>query len=89
MERPPRDRKERLFSWDVKVFWLLLAIASQLLLTAVLSQLQAIRDAFGVLIPSVTDIGIILGVGLFVLISMEVVKAVLRAKLKVGREIRP
>jgi hypothetical protein len=55
----------------------------------VLLQLQAIRDAFGVIIPSVTNIGIILGIGLLVLISMEVVKAVLRAKLKVGREISP
>jgi hypothetical protein len=56
----------------------------------VLLQLQAIRDAFGVLIPSVTDIGIILGIGLLVFITMEVVKAVLRSRLKVGRkEISP
>jgi hypothetical protein len=53
----------------------------------VLLQLQAIRDAFGVLIPSVIDIGIIRAIGLLVFISIEVVKAVLRAKLKVGREI--
>jgi Ca2+-transporting ATPase len=148
MERPPRDPKESVFSWDVKAFvmlailiecpiflwifyhefqhitharteiffmfiiieliialnfrsmrysilkalphkWLLLAIASQLVLTAVLLQLPTIRDAFGVIMPSVSDIGVILCVGLFVLISMEVVKAVLRAKLKVGREINP
>jgi hypothetical protein len=39
--------------------------------------------------PSVSDIGVIVDVGLFVLISMEVVKAFLRTKLKVGREISP
>jgi hypothetical protein len=89
MQRPPRDPKESVFSWDVKVFWLLLSIASQLVLTAVLLQLPAIRNAFGVIMPSVSDIGVIVDVGLFVLISMEVVKAFLRTKLKVGREISP
>jgi len=148
MERPPRDPKESVFSWDVRIFmllailiecpiflwiffhefhniaharteiffmfvvieliialnfrsmrysifrafphkWLLLAIASQLLLTAVLIQFPAIRRGFGIIIPSATDIGIILGIGLIVLISMEIVKVIIRAKPGVGRKINP
>ena len=67
--------------------WLLIAIVWELLLITVLIQFPAIRDAFGILRPSGSDLAIILGIGLLVFISMEVVKAVLRAKLKVGREI--
>ncbi|UCH08342.1 MAG: cation-translocating P-type ATPase, partial [Deltaproteobacteria bacterium] len=66
--------------------WLLIAIVWELLLITVLIQFPAIRDAFGILRPSGSDLALILGIGLLVFISMEVVKAVLRAKLKVGRE---
>jgi Ca2+-transporting ATPase len=66
--------------------WLLIAIVWELLLITVLIQFPAIRDAFGILRPSGLDLAMILVVGLLVFISMEVVKAVLRAKLKVGRE---
>ena len=148
MERPPRDPKESIFSWDVRTFilvailiecpiflwvffhefhdivharteiffmfvvieliialnfrsmrysifralphkWLLLAITSQLLLTAVLIQFPTVRRGFGIIIPSATDIGIILGIGLIVLISMEIVKVIIRAKLGMGRKINP
>jgi len=65
------------------------AIAWELLLIAVLIQFAAIRGAFGILMPSASDIGIILGIGLIVLISMGVVKAILRAKVGVGRRINP
>ena len=140
MERPPRDPKESVFSWDVRAFillalfieipfffflfyhelydithartetfflfiiieliialnfrsmrysvfkspphmWLVLSIVSQIILTAVLIQIPAIRDSFGIIKPSTTDIGIILAFGVIVFISMEVVKAVLRAKM--------
>ena len=148
MERPPRDPKESIFSWDVRTFilvaiiiecpiflwiffhefhdivharteiffmfvvieliialnfrsmrysifralphkWLLLAITSQLLLTAVLIQFPTVRRGFGIIIPSATDIGITLGIGLIVLISMEIVKVIIRAKLGMGRKINP
>jgi Ca2+-transporting ATPase len=140
MERPPRDPKESVFSWDVRAFillalfieipfffflfyhqlgdmaharteqlflfiiieliialnfrsmrysvfkspphmWLVISIISQLILTAVLIQIPSIRDAFGILKPSATDIGIILAFGVVVFISMEVVKAFLRKKM--------
>jgi Ca2+-transporting ATPase len=140
MQRPPRDPKESVFSWDVRAFillalfieipfffylfyhelgdmaharteqlflfiiieliialnfrsmrysvfklpphmWLVISIISQLILTAVLIQIPSIRDAFGIIKPSATDIGIILAFGVVVFISMEVVKAFLRKKM--------
>jgi Ca2+-transporting ATPase len=148
MQRPPRDPKESVFSWDVKVFillalfieipfffflfyhelsdmalarteqlflfiiieliialnfrsmrhsvfklpphmWLIISIISQLILTAVLIQIPSIRNAFGVLKPPSYTLLIILGFGVVVFISMEIVKAVIRSKMAVGRKISP
>ena len=61
--------------------WLVISIISQLILTAVLIQIPSIRDAFGIIKPSISDLLIILGFGIVVFISMEVVKAVLRKKM--------
>jgi Ca2+-transporting ATPase len=139
MQRPPRDPKESVFSWDVTAFimmafliespfffflffhnltdiriarteifflfiaieliialnfrslrysifkapphkWLLIAITSQILLTAMLIQLPSVRDSFGIGKPSLYDLGIILGFGAFVSASMEFIKALLRRK---------
>ena len=144
MQRPPRDPKESVFSWDVRLFillalfieipfffflfynklsnmaqarteqfflfiiieliivlnfrsmrysvfklpphlWLVLSIISQIVLTAILLQISSIRDAFGVLKPSFSDLRIILGFGVFVFISMEIIKAVIRSKMTVGK----
>jgi Ca2+-transporting ATPase len=146
MQRPPRDPKESVFSWDVKAFismalllespfffflffheltdltyartemlflfiiieliialnfrsmrysifkapphmWLILSILSQLILTAILIQIPAVREAFGVVIPSFSTLGIILGFGIIVFISMEVIKAIIRKRIQVGRGI--
>jgi Ca2+-transporting ATPase len=65
--------------------WLVLSILSQILLTVVLIQIPSIRDAFGILNPSASDLQIILGFGIVVFISMEVIKAILRRKMAVGR----
>jgi Ca2+-transporting ATPase len=140
MERPPRDPKESVFSWDVRAFillalfieipfffflfyhelydishartetfflfiiieliialnfrsmrysifkapphkWLLLALVWEFALIAFLVQLPSVRDAFGIMKPSTTDIEIILAFGIIVFISMEVVKAILRRKM--------
>jgi Ca2+-transporting ATPase len=148
MQRPPRDPKESVFSWDVRAFialallieipfffflfyhdlndiaharteifflfiiieliiafnfrsmrysifkapphkWLVWAILSQVILTAALIQIPTIRDAFGIIMPSVSDIGMILGFGVVVFISMEVMKAILRKKMQVGRRQMP
>jgi Ca2+-transporting ATPase len=67
--------------------WLLLALAWELALIAFLVQLPTVREAFGINKPSVSDIGIILGFGVVVFISMEVLKAVLRRKMSAGRKL--
>jgi len=146
MERPPRDPKESVFSWDVRAFillalfieipfffflfyhelydithartetfflfiiieliialnfrsmrysvfkspphmWLVLSIVSQIILTALLIQIPSIRDSFGIIKPSATDIEVILSFGVVVFISMEVIKAILRRKMAAARNI--
>jgi Ca2+-transporting ATPase len=146
MQRPPRDPKESVFSWDVRAFillalfieipfffflfyhelydithartetfflfiiieliialnfrsmrysifkarphkWLLLALLWEFALIAFLVQFPSMRDAFGIIKPSASDLGIIIGFGVVVFISMEVVKAILRKKMIVGRRI--
>jgi len=146
MQRPPRDPKESVFSWDVRAFiilallievpffyylfyneltdltharteifflfiiieliialnfrsmrysifkarphkWLLLAIGWELVLIAVLIQIPSVRDAFGIIKPSFSDLQIILGFGIIVFISMEVIKVILRKKMSPGKRI--
>jgi Ca2+-transporting ATPase len=146
MQRPPRDPKESVFSWDVRAFillalivevpffyflfynqlsdithartetfflfiiieliialnfrsmrysifkapphrWLILALVWEFALIAVLIQFASVRDAFGIIKPSAKDIGIILAFGVVVFISMEVIKALLRAKLHARRKL--
>jgi Ca2+-transporting ATPase len=67
--------------------WLLLALVWELILITLLVQIPSVREAFGIHKPSSTDIGIILGFGVVVFISMEVVKAVIRSKMAVGRRM--
>ncbi|MFZ2055296.1 MAG: cation-translocating P-type ATPase [Candidatus Aminicenantales bacterium] len=140
MERPPRDPRESVFSWDVKAFilmalvietpffyllffhdfshleharteiffmfiivelvivlnfrslrfsifkvpphrWLILAILWELVLVSVLVRIPSVRDAFGILIPTISDLGIIFGFSIFVFAAMEIAKAALRRKL--------
>jgi hypothetical protein len=50
-------------------------------------QIPSIRDAFGVIKPPNSTFLIILGFGVVVFISMEIVKAVIRSKMAVGRKI--
>jgi Ca2+-transporting ATPase len=65
--------------------WLLIALAWELALIAVLIQLPSVREAFGIIKPSATDLGIIFGFGIIVFISMEVIKAIIRSKMPTGR----
>ncbi len=61
--------------------WLLLALLWEFALIAFLVQFPSMRDSFGIIKPSASDLGIIIGFGIVVFISMEVVKAVLRKKM--------
>ncbi|SPD73104.1 Calcium-transporting ATPase [uncultured Desulfobacterium sp.] len=140
MQRPPRDPKESVFSWDVRAFialallieipfffflfyhelydkaharteifflfiiielvialnfrsmrysifkapphkWLLLALFWEIALIFVLIQFPSMREAFGIIKPSASDLGIIAGFGLAVFISMEIVKGLVRSKM--------
>jgi len=67
--------------------WLVLSIISQIILTALLIQIRRYRDSFGIIKPSATDIEVILGFGVVVFISMEVIKAILRKKMAAARKI--
>ncbi|MDH4264887.1 MAG: cation-translocating P-type ATPase [Deltaproteobacteria bacterium] len=146
MQRPPRDPKESVFSWDVKAFlllalvieipfffylffheladiqhartgifflfiaieliialnfrsmrysifkvpphkWLILAVASQVVLTAILIEIPSIRGAFEILKPTTSDLRVILSFGGVVFISMEVIKAILRKKMRQGKAV--
>ncbi len=61
--------------------WLLIALVWEFALIAFLVQLPTVREAFGIIKPTTTDLGIIIGFGVIVFISMEVVKAVIRSKM--------
>ncbi len=61
--------------------WLILAILSQVVLTFVVIQIPQIREAFGISRPSYSTMKMLLGFGVVVFISMEVIKAFLRKKM--------
>lgn len=61
--------------------WLIIAIVWEIILIAALIQFPSVRDSFGIIKPSASDLGIILGFGFFVFVSMEAIKAFLRRKL--------
>jgi P-type Ca2+ transporter type 2C len=67
--------------------WLILANLSQVVLTVFLVQLPAIQEAFGITMLSFSDLRIILGFGVVVFISMEVIKAIMRKQMA-GRRIK-
>jgi Ca2+-transporting ATPase len=58
--------------------WLILAIGWELLLLAFLIQIPAVREAFGIGLPTLGDFGLVLAVGLFVLVAIELTKLTLR-----------
>jgi Ca2+-transporting ATPase len=60
---------------------LVLAILSQVLLVAGLVQFPAIRDSFGIELPTLPMIGMILGFSGFVFLAMEAVKRVMSKRM--------
>jgi len=65
--------------------WLLVAIFWEIVLVAVLIQIGPVREAFGILKPGVRDLAIIAGFSGVVFFSMEVVKAILRRRMPMGK----
>jgi len=139
MQRPPRDPKESVFSWDVKSFilravliesplflfvffrdlediahartevfflfvivelvialncrslvhsvfkapphkWLVIALAWEVVLIAGLIQIPAVRESFGINIPTLSDMAFITALGVAVFVIIEATKAFLRRR---------
>jgi Ca2+-transporting ATPase len=60
--------------------WLVIAVVSQVALTAGLLLIPSIRAGFGILPPRLQDIELMLAFGAFVFLSMEGIKAYLRRR---------
>ena len=60
--------------------WLLIAIGLELALIAVLVQFDAVREAFGINMPTLGDVGFVLALGVGICVSIEIVKAGLRKR---------
>lgn len=58
--------------------WLLAAVGWELALVAGLIQIPAVREAFGIVLPTARDLGVIGAFGLVVFALMEGIKAFLR-----------
>lgn len=67
--------------------WLIIALAWEIVLIVVLIQIPSVREAFGIMKPSFSDMAIILGFGLVVFVMIELTKVILRRKMTVGRRI--
>jgi Ca2+-transporting ATPase len=55
--------------------WLLLAIVWELALIGVLIQFPAVRDAFGITMPSASNLGLIVALGVGIVVVIEAAKA--------------
>jgi Ca2+-transporting ATPase len=60
--------------------WLLIAIGWELALLAVLIQFESVREAFGIAMPSWSDVGFVLIVGAGVMATIELAKGLLRRR---------
>ena len=60
--------------------WLVIAIVWELALIAVLVQFEAVREAFGINMPTWSDIGFVLVLGVGIMISIEIAKLALRRR---------
>ena len=60
--------------------WLLMAIFWELVLAAVLIQVPTLRESFGIRLPTLADLGIVSAISAVVLLSMEVLKFLLRKR---------
>jgi len=61
--------------------WLLIAIAWELALIAVLIQFDSVREAFGIRMPTWESVGFVILIGIGIMISIEIAKAWLRRRL--------
>jgi Ca2+-transporting ATPase len=60
--------------------WLVIALAWEIALIAVLIWVPAVRESFGINIPSWSDLGLITALGVAVFAIIEATKAILRRR---------
>jgi Ca2+-transporting ATPase len=60
--------------------WLLIAIVWELALIALLIQFASVREAFGIVMPAWSDVGFVLLVGTGVMVTIELLKLLLRKR---------
>jgi Ca2+-transporting ATPase len=65
--------------------WLLIAVTWEIVLITVLVQIPSVREAFGIIQPSFSDLALIVAFGLVVFVVIEATKFVLRKQMPVGR----
>ena len=66
--------------------WLLLSVVFNVIALIVLTQIPAVRDAFGIQKPLASDLLIILGSCVVLTIGSEVLKVILRKKMPAGKK---
>jgi len=69
--------------------WLLLAIFWELVLVFGLLQIPALRETFGIRLPTFADLAIVTAISFVVLLSMEALKAFLRRRPEAGAPSAP
>jgi Ca2+-transporting ATPase len=67
--------------------WLWIAIAWELALIAALLQFDAIRDAFGIRMPTMGEVALVIGLGFAVMASIELLKAWLATRKPAARGV--
>ena len=68
--------------------WLLIALAWEIALVVVLVQIPAVRQAFGINMPSAGELAVIAAFGLFVMAIIELTKVVMRRRPDRQRDFR-
>ena len=67
--------------------WLILALVWEMVLIGVLIQIPSVREAFGIMKPSLSDLALIFVFGLLVFVMIEVTKVILRKKVVATRRL--
>lgn len=65
--------------------WLVLAVIWELVLVAAIIQIPAVREAFGIMEPSFSELAIIVAFGFVIFLIIEATKVILRQKPPPGR----
>ncbi|MEW6264861.1 MAG: hypothetical protein AB1641_17440, partial [Thermodesulfobacteriota bacterium] len=61
--------------------WLTLSVVLSVAAIGIVIQFDTIRDSFGIIMPKLEDLELILAFGVVVALSMEAIKFILRRKL--------